>query len=101
MPRRRARVSLSNLERSIKYQLRVLSGLHVCGDMEGASSLGLTQQVDLALFLVVERVLRKDQHLLQDKRLSRLFPLSVSRYCQHVSSSPINLIMLGALLTTP
>lgn len=69
--------------------------------MEGSSSLGLTQQVALALFLVVERVLRKDQHLLQDKRLSRLYPLSVTRYCQHVSSSLINLIVLNALLTSP
>uniref|UniRef100_A0A8D2NNJ3 RNA binding motif protein 43 n=1 Tax=Zosterops lateralis melanops TaxID=1220523 RepID=A0A8D2NNJ3_ZOSLA len=30
---------------------------------------------------VVERVLRKDQHLLQDKRLSRGYPLTVTRYC--------------------
>uniref|UniRef100_A0A8C3U9T1 RRM domain-containing protein n=1 Tax=Catharus ustulatus TaxID=91951 RepID=A0A8C3U9T1_CATUS len=44
---------------------------------------------------VVERVLRKDQHLLQDKRLSRLYPLSVTRYCQHVSSSLINLILMA------
>ncbi|NXU00836.1 RBM43 protein, partial [Buphagus erythrorhynchus] len=43
---------------------------------------------------VVESVLRKDQHLLQDKRLSRLYPLTVTRYCQHVSSSLIHLISL-------
>ncbi|XP_030808430.1 RNA-binding protein 43 [Camarhynchus parvulus] len=30
---------------------------------------------------VVERVLKKDQHLLQDKRLPRPFPLTVTRYC--------------------
>uniref|UniRef100_A0A8C3R3P2 RRM domain-containing protein n=1 Tax=Cyanoderma ruficeps TaxID=181631 RepID=A0A8C3R3P2_9PASS len=33
---------------------------------------------------VVERVLRKDQHLLQDKRLSRPYPLTVTRYCGKV-----------------
>ncbi|XP_014747137.1 PREDICTED: RNA-binding protein 43 [Sturnus vulgaris] len=32
---------------------------------------------------VVESVLKKDQHLLKDKRLSRLYPLAVSRYSQH------------------
>ncbi|XP_005049756.1 PREDICTED: RNA-binding protein 43 [Ficedula albicollis] len=32
---------------------------------------------------VVEKVLKKDQHLLQDKRLPRLYPLSVTRCCQH------------------
>lgn len=31
---------------------------------------------------VVERVLKKDQHLLQDKRLPRPFPLTVTRYCR-------------------
>ncbi|NXM65058.1 RBM43 protein, partial [Illadopsis cleaveri] len=36
---------------------------------------------------VVERVLKKDQHLLQDKRLSRHYPLTVTRYCRKVSSS--------------
>ncbi|XP_063017415.1 RNA-binding protein 43 [Melospiza melodia melodia] len=30
---------------------------------------------------VVERVLKKDQHLLQDKRLPGPFPLTVTRYC--------------------
>ncbi|NXQ28352.1 RBM43 protein, partial [Alaudala cheleensis] len=43
---------------------------------------------------VVERVLKKDQHLLQDKRLPRRYPLTVTRYCHHVSSSLINLIVL-------
>ncbi|CAN8218337.1 unnamed protein product [Coccothraustes coccothraustes] len=32
---------------------------------------------------VVERVLKKDQHLLQDKRLPRPFPLTVTRYCHN------------------
>ncbi|XP_066045384.1 RNA-binding protein 43 [Chamaea fasciata] len=31
---------------------------------------------------VVERVLKKDQHLLQDRRLSRRYPLTVTRYCR-------------------
>ncbi|NXY63755.1 RBM43 protein, partial [Callaeas wilsoni] len=43
---------------------------------------------------VVESVLKKDQHLLQDKRLSRHYPLTVTRYCDSVSSSLISLIML-------
>ncbi|XP_039569154.1 RNA-binding protein 43 isoform X1 [Passer montanus] len=32
---------------------------------------------------VVERVLKKDQHLLQDKRLPRPYPLTVTRYCHN------------------
>ncbi|XP_071291607.1 RNA-binding protein 43 isoform X1 [Agelaius tricolor] len=32
---------------------------------------------------VVQRVLKKDQHLLQDKRLPRPFPLTVTRYCHN------------------
>ncbi|XP_021391110.2 RNA-binding protein 43 [Lonchura striata] len=32
---------------------------------------------------VVERVLEKDQHLLQDQRLPRPFPLTVTRYCHN------------------
>ncbi|NXY10658.1 RBM43 protein, partial [Pteruthius melanotis] len=43
---------------------------------------------------VVESVLKKDQHLLQDKRLPRHYPLTVTRYCDHVSSSLTHLIML-------
>ncbi|NWV21323.1 RBM43 protein, partial [Origma solitaria] len=43
---------------------------------------------------VVESVLKKDQHLLEDKRLSRHYPLTVTRYCDNVSCSPIYLIML-------
>ncbi|NWY28038.1 RBM43 protein, partial [Pheucticus melanocephalus] len=44
---------------------------------------------------VVERVLKKDQHLLQDKRLPRPFPLTVTRYCRHVSSSLMSLSLLS------
>lgn len=54
------------------------------------------QQVIMGLFLVVENVLKKDQHLLQDKRLPRHYPLTVTRYCDNVSSSLIHLIMLNA-----
>ncbi|NXS34496.1 RBM43 protein, partial [Pomatostomus ruficeps] len=36
---------------------------------------------------VVERVLRKDQHLLEDRRLSRRYPLTVTRYCDSVSDN--------------
>ncbi|NWT57751.1 RBM43 protein, partial [Erythrocercus mccallii] len=36
---------------------------------------------------VVERVLKKDRHLLQDRRLPTCYPLTVSRYCHEVSSS--------------
>ncbi|NWY15134.1 RBM43 protein, partial [Aphelocoma coerulescens] len=43
---------------------------------------------------VVESVLEKDQHLLQDKRLPRHYPLTVTRYCENVSSSLIHLILL-------
>ncbi|NXO45456.1 RBM43 protein, partial [Locustella ochotensis] len=43
---------------------------------------------------VVERVLKKDQHLLQDKRLPRRYSLTVTRYCNEVSSSLIHLIVL-------
>ncbi|NXU40807.1 RBM43 protein, partial [Drymodes brunneopygia] len=43
---------------------------------------------------VVESVLKKDQHLLQDKRLPRPYPLTVTRYCHKVSTSLIHLITL-------
>ncbi|NXA61535.1 RBM43 protein, partial [Mohoua ochrocephala] len=43
---------------------------------------------------VVESVLKKDQHLLQDKRLPKHYPLRVTRYCDNVSSSLIHLIVL-------
>ncbi|NXN12307.1 RBM43 protein, partial [Indicator maculatus] len=34
---------------------------------------------------VVERVLKKDDHQLEDKRLSRPYRLRVTRYCENVS----------------
>ncbi|NXU79952.1 RBM43 protein, partial [Oreotrochilus melanogaster] len=40
---------------------------------------------------VVESVLKKDQHLLEDQRLSRSYPLTVTRYSGNVSSLVINL----------
>ncbi|NXE41345.1 RBM43 protein, partial [Ptilorrhoa leucosticta] len=43
---------------------------------------------------VVESVLKKDEHLLQDKRLPRRYPLTVTRCCHNVSSSLIHLILL-------
>ncbi|NXQ55773.1 RBM43 protein, partial [Anthoscopus minutus] len=43
---------------------------------------------------VVDSVLKKEQHLLQDKRLSRSYPLTVTRYCDNVSSSLIHLPVL-------
>ncbi|NWV02200.1 RBM43 protein, partial [Ptilonorhynchus violaceus] len=43
---------------------------------------------------VVESVLKKDKHLLQDKRLPRHYPLTVTRYYDNVSSFLIYLIML-------
>ncbi|NWU98281.1 RBM43 protein, partial [Upupa epops] len=35
---------------------------------------------------VVESVLRKHEHRLQDKRLSQYYPLKVTRYCENVSA---------------
>ncbi|NXX77612.1 RBM43 protein, partial [Urocolius indicus] len=35
---------------------------------------------------VAESVLKKDEHRLEDKRLSRCYPLRVTRYCENVSS---------------
>ncbi|NXY18073.1 RBM43 protein, partial [Atrichornis clamosus] len=35
---------------------------------------------------VVESVLKKDEHLLENKRLSRPYPLTVTRYSDNVSS---------------
>ncbi|NWW75508.1 RBM43 protein, partial [Climacteris rufus] len=43
---------------------------------------------------VVESVLKKDKHLLEDKRLPRCYPLTVTRYCDNVSSFLIYLIVL-------
>ncbi|NXO51938.1 RBM43 protein, partial [Aramus guarauna] len=43
---------------------------------------------------VVESVLKKDEHRLEDKRLSRYYPLKVTRYCENVSSFIIYLLVL-------
>lgn len=43
------------------------------------------QEVNLVFSLVVESVLKKDEHRLEDKRLSRYYPLKVTRYCENVS----------------
>lgn len=55
------------------------------------------QQVNLAFSLVVESVLKKDEHRLEDKRLSRYYPLKVTRYCENVSSFIIYLVVLPLL----
>lgn len=80
-----------------------MSGLCVCvcvwvdgGFLQAGGDCLTAQQVNLGLFSVVERVLRKDQHLLQDKRLSRGYPLTVTPYCHKVSSSLTPLIILPA-----
>ncbi|NXE11241.1 RBM43 protein, partial [Lophotis ruficrista] len=43
---------------------------------------------------VVESVLKKDEHRLEDKRLFRYYPLKVTRYCENVSSVMIYLVVL-------
>ncbi|NXD66031.1 RBM43 protein, partial [Eolophus roseicapillus] len=43
---------------------------------------------------VVESVLKKDEHRLEDKRFSRYYPLKVTRYCENVSSFIIYLVVL-------
>ncbi|NXK23119.1 RBM43 protein, partial [Arenaria interpres] len=43
---------------------------------------------------VIERVLKKDEHRLEDKRLSGYYPLTVTRYCEHVSTFIIYLLVL-------
>ncbi|NXS08021.1 RBM43 protein, partial [Neodrepanis coruscans] len=43
---------------------------------------------------VVESVLRKDEHQLEDRRLSQPCPLRVTRYCEHVSNFRIHLLLL-------
>ena len=55
------------------------------------------QQVNLAFSVVVESVLKKDEHRLEDKRLSRYYPLKVTRYCENVSSFIIYLVVLPLL----
>ncbi|NXT44886.1 RBM43 protein, partial [Pelecanoides urinatrix] len=42
---------------------------------------------------VVESVLKKDEHRLEDKRFSRCYPLKVTRYCENVSSFIIYLVV--------
>uniref|UniRef100_A0A8C3PLJ8 RNA binding motif protein 43 n=1 Tax=Calidris pygmaea TaxID=425635 RepID=A0A8C3PLJ8_9CHAR len=44
---------------------------------------------------VVERVLKKDEHRLEDKRLSRYYPLTVTRYCEHVFSSVTSVLNMS------
>lgn len=55
------------------------------------------QQVNLAFSLVVESVLKKDEHRLEDKRLSRYYPLKVTRYCENVSAFIVYLVVLPLL----
>ncbi|XP_030310176.1 RNA-binding protein 43 isoform X2 [Calypte anna] len=44
---------------------------------------------------VVESVLKKDQHRLEDQRLSRSYPLTVTRYCGNVFSSVTSLLNMS------
>ncbi|KFQ35161.1 RNA-binding protein 43, partial [Mesitornis unicolor] len=44
---------------------------------------------------VVERVLKKDEHRLQDKRLARYYPLTVTRYCENVFISVTSVINMS------
>ncbi|NXV00516.1 RBM43 protein, partial [Cettia cetti] len=58
------------------------------GDVEGVTYPTGNEGVAYITFedqKVVESVLKKDQHLLQDRRLPRRFPLTVTRYCHKVS----------------
>ncbi|NWS72246.1 RBM43 protein, partial [Crotophaga sulcirostris] len=43
---------------------------------------------------VVDSVLKKDEHQLEDKRLSRCYLLKVTRYCENVSLFIIYLVVL-------
>ncbi|NXT88938.1 RBM43 protein, partial [Anhinga rufa] len=43
---------------------------------------------------VVESVLKKDEHRLEDRRLPRSYPLKVTHYCENVSSFIIYLVVL-------
>ncbi|NXL89472.1 RBM43 protein, partial [Alectura lathami] len=43
---------------------------------------------------VVESVLQKNEHRLEDKRLSRHYPLKVTPYCENVSSFSVYLVVL-------
>ncbi|XP_010285779.1 PREDICTED: RNA-binding protein 43 [Phaethon lepturus] len=44
---------------------------------------------------VVERVLKKDEHRLEDKRLSRHYLLKVTRYCENVFSSVTSVLNMS------
>nr|XP_010301721.1 PREDICTED: RNA-binding protein 43 [Balearica regulorum gibbericeps] len=44
---------------------------------------------------VVESVLKKDEHRLEDKRLSRYYPLKVTRYCENVFSSVTSVLNMS------
>ncbi|NXG22394.1 RBM43 protein, partial [Grallaria varia] len=43
---------------------------------------------------VVDSVLKKGDHQLEDKRLSQSYPLRVTSYCENVSSCIIHLLLL-------
>ncbi|NXC42169.1 RBM43 protein, partial [Penelope pileata] len=43
---------------------------------------------------VVESVLQKAEHRLEDRRLSRYYPLKVTPYCEDVSSFSVYLVVL-------
>ncbi|KAM7096422.1 RNA-binding protein 43 isoform 2-T2 [Ciconia maguari] len=44
---------------------------------------------------VVESVLKKDEHRLEDRRLSRYYPLKVTRYCENVFSSVTSVLNMS------
>ncbi|KFQ46726.1 RNA-binding protein 43, partial [Nestor notabilis] len=44
---------------------------------------------------VVESVLKKNEHRLEDKRLSRYYPLKVTRYCEDVFSSVTSVLNMS------
>ncbi|KFV46259.1 RNA-binding protein 43, partial [Gavia stellata] len=44
---------------------------------------------------VVESVLKKDEHRLEDKRLPRYYPLKVTRYCESVFSSVTSVLNMS------
>ncbi|KAM6071314.1 RNA-binding protein 43 isoform 1-T1 [Chlamydotis macqueenii] len=44
---------------------------------------------------VVESVLKKDEHRLEDKRLSRYYPLKVTRYCENIFSSVTSVLNMS------
>ncbi|KFV76710.1 RNA-binding protein 43, partial [Struthio camelus australis] len=44
---------------------------------------------------VVENVLKKDEHRLEDKRLSRYYPLKVTRYCENVFGSVTSVLNMS------